>query len=234
MLILGIDSSAAIGAVALRTDTEVIATLQASVDTTHSEGLMPALDTMFKQTPYSLADVTAVSCVIGPGSYTGLRIGIATAQGLAMPRQLPCVPISAFDLYATTTLKADSRAETCFPVISARKGWVYTQKFSLKNNQASAVGEPQNIEIDQLISQITEPAILCGPGIDPYREMLVSILQNDFIQVSTDYDAPHGDVIVNLAFDKMQQGQTVSAAALLPNYLGASQAEINWQKRKPS
>jgi len=233
MLILGIDSSAPTGAVALRNETEVIATHQASVDTTHSEGLMPALDAMFRQTQYTLANVTAVACVIGPGSYTGLRIGIASAQGIAMPRQLPCIPVSAFDLYANAALKAKTQTAICVPVIAARKGWVYTQKFTLNDNQATAVEEPQNIEIDELITQLQEPAILCGPGIAPYREMLSSVLQNDFVQVSTEYDAPHGDVIVNLAYDKLQQGQTVTAAELLPNYLGASQAELNWKKHNP-
>ncbi|MBZ0256874.1 tRNA (adenosine(37)-N6)-threonylcarbamoyltransferase complex dimerization subunit type 1 TsaB, partial [bacterium] len=123
MILLAIDTSTSTGGVALRNEVGLIGALSVSVDLTHSEGLMPALDALLQRCGVTLQDVGAVACSVGPGSFTGLRVGVAAAQGIAAARDLPCAAVPTLELLSRQAPHAG--VQLC-PLIVARKGWVYT------------------------------------------------------------------------------------------------------------
>lgn len=119
MVLLAIDTSTAVGSVALRSESGIIGLMTVSVDLTHSEGLMPAVDDLLRRTGQTVDGISALACVTGPGSYTGLRVGIAAAQGLALAKNLSCVGVSSFEVLAR--MFPYSRYPFC-PLLPARKG----------------------------------------------------------------------------------------------------------------
>ncbi len=227
MLILGIDTSSSIGSVALRNQQGIRGLLTVSVDLTHSEGLMPAIDRLLERTHKRVDDLTAIACVKGPGSYTGLRIGIATAQGLAFGRQLPGFAFSSLEVLAWSL--PHCRYHLC-PIIAARKGWMYAQVFSWDQKQPDPVTQELYVQPEELISHITEPTVFFGPGLSPFIQPLQGMLRDDCILIPSTYDLPRADCLTQLAFQTLENGNALRPHEMQPHYLGASQAEINWKR----
>ncbi len=229
MVLLAIDTSTAIGSVALRSESGIIGLMTVSVDLTHSEGLMPAVDDLLRRTGQSVDDISALACVTGPGSYTGLRVGIAAAQGLALAKNLSCVGISSFEVLAW--MLPYTRYLFC-PLLSARKGWLYARLYRWMEEKPQPVSDELYIEPDELIRFIQEPTIFFGPGLAPCGEILRETLQDQFIRVPDVCNLPRADILAELAARELSDGRGVPPERLLPCYLGPSQAEINWKNRR--
>lgn len=225
-LILALDTATRTGSLALRGATGTVGLLTLSVALTHSQGLMPAADTLLRHTGHTVDDLTAVACVTGPGSYTGLRVGIATAQGLAFPRQLPCVGISSLTVLAWALPHA--RFPVC-PLLSARKGWLYARLFQWYKDAPKPMTGELCVEPDELIQHMRGPAVLYGPGLEPYRDTFREMLGHQFIELPKTADLPRADWLAELAARELEAGRGVPPAQLQPHYLGPSQAEINWR-----
>ncbi len=229
MRVLAIDTSTSTGGVALRDDNRLLGAISVSVDLTHSEGLMPALDALLSRCGIRVNEIDAVACSVGPGSFTGLRVGVASAQGLASARGLPCVALPTLDLLAWQA--PFSQYQLC-PIISARKGWIYTRFFRWDDKQPNPTSDEYSIEIDELISKIQEQTIIYGPALPEYREMLLGVLGDECIQPPDTLNTPNPVVLAELGMKKLQQGGAISAQDLLPHYIAASQAEVNWKQRR--
>ncbi|MDP8245510.1 MAG: tRNA (adenosine(37)-N6)-threonylcarbamoyltransferase complex dimerization subunit type 1 TsaB [Candidatus Hinthialibacter antarcticus] len=229
MILLAIDTSTSTGGVALRDEERLIGSLSVSVDLTHSEGLMPALDALLQRCGVALQDIGAVGCSVGPGSFTGLRVGIATAQGIAAARDLPCVAVPTLDLLAWQAPHAG--AQLC-PLIAARKGWIYTRLFAWDNGEPQPQSDELYIETDELFPLIQEKTIIYGPAAPIYCDMLREVLGDDFLEAPDTLNTPNPAVLAERAFKEIQDGGAVSADALLPHYLAASQAEVTWKQRR--
>lgn len=226
MLLLAIDSSTSIGTVALRDDNGLVGLLTVSVDLTHSEGLMPALDALLQRCGKSIAEVGAVACCSGPGSFTGLRVGLAAGQGIAAARGIPAVSVSSFDCFAWAAPHAGIKL--C-PIVTARKGWLYARFYRWQNGEPLPQSDPLYLTDDDFIKEIQEPVMIYGPGLPERRDMLRSVLGDDFIQPPDGLNAPNADRLAELAMKKLERGEILKPGELLPDYLAASQAEV---KRK--
>lgn len=229
MLLLAIDTSTSTGGVALREDDRLVGSLSVSVDLTHSEGLMPALDALLHRCAKTPQDIEAVACSVGPGSFTGLRVGVAAAQGLASARRLPCVAVPTLDLMSWQA--ANAGVQIC-PLIAARKGWVYARLFNWNNAEPQPQSDELYTEIDELISLIQEKTLIYGPAAPSYREMLRDVLGEDFVEAPDAFNTPNPALLAELGMKTIQNGGAVSAEALLPHYIAVSQAEVNWRKRR--
>lgn len=229
MLILGIDTSTSIGSVALRDESGVCGLLTVSVDLSHSEGLMPAVHALLERTHHAVDDITAVACVKGPGSYTGLRIGTATAQGLAYGNNVPGIAFSSLEVLAWSL--PHSRYPIC-PIIPARKGWMYTQLFLYESGEPRAVTDELNITPDELVNHITQPTIFFGPGLPSFSQQLQGMLQDDCILIPGMFNLPRADCLTELAYHQLKAGGGMQPHEMQPHYLGPSQAEINWKRMK--
>lgn len=222
MLILAIDTSTAMGSVALRNDSQLIGAISTSVALTHSEGLMPAIDALMQRTGCSIADVEGVACVSGPGSFTGLRVGMASAQGIAMARGLPCVTCTSMELLARGVPQAN--APLC-PLMPARKGWLYAQFFTSAHPAPQPLSEEKQLTMEALVAEIHQPTILFGPGLTGYREAWREILGADFLELPQAFDVLRADLLAEYALTEIQAGRTLHPAQLQPHYLAPSQAE---------
>lgn len=230
MLILGIDTSTKTGSVALRNESGICGVLTVSVDSTHSEGLMPAVDLLLDRINKTVNDITAVAGVKGPGSYTGLRIGVATAQGIAFGRNIPGFTFTSMEVLSHSMPYC--RHPIC-PIIPARKGWMYTQIFSCAEGTPQPLTDELYTNPDELINHISQPTVFFGPGAPLFQQELKGMLQDDCILLSKPFDLPRADFITELAYRELQQNNALKPHELQPHYLGKSQAEINWRRLHP-
>lgn len=222
MLLLAIDTSTETGAVALRNEHGLIGSLTVNVDLTHSEGLMPAIDALLRRAGLAIERVEAVACASGPGSFTGLRVGMAAAQGLAIARDLPCAALPSLEVFAWSMPFASHRL--C-PLTPARKGWVYARFFEWRDGAPVSDEDELYLTIDDLIARIHEPTILFGPGASPYRDYLRNVLGDQFIEAPSFCDAPRADILSELALREIAQGRVLRPEELTPRYIAPSQAE---------
>ncbi len=229
MLILAFDTSTTIGSMALWSEKGLVSLFTTNVEQTHSEGLIPALKFVLNYSNHYVDDISAVACVCGPGSYTGLRIGICTAQGVAYTCRLPCFAFNSLDILARA---AGKTPYLLVPLVPARKDWLYTRLYRWQNDEVEAVSEELNIQPDELITHIHEPAMLYGPGLMPYVDQFKGMLKELFIPLPDVFNQPRADIVAELAAERFAKGEMMlEPDELTPHYLGPSQAEINWKKR---
>ena len=227
MLILGIDTSTHIGSTALWSDNGLIGLLTISVELTHSEGLMSAIDKLLQLAQKNVREISGVACVSGPGSYTGLRVGVATAQGIAFANNAECYAMNSLDVMAWNL--AHSKYQIC-PLLTARKGWVYARLYQWNDNVPLAVSDELNLQPEELIREIHQPTIFYGSGLNPHCEFLREVLQEQFVEIPQIYHSARADILAEIAAHELAQGKGITPDQLLPHYLGPSQAEINWNK----
>lgn len=182
----------------------------------HSEKILGMLDAVMAKAKCTLADIDVVAFGRGPGSFTGVRIGVGVAQGIAFARQLPVIPVST--MAAVAQLAIDNHAATRIAVaMDARMGEVYTAHFVAENGLAEKLDEEQVCAPDKFHPADNAQWFAAGTGWDEYG----SLLTQNFAQQISDKQAllPTAAAIAKLAFAAAQKGQTISAEQAVPVYL---------------
>jgi len=183
MLILGIDTTTLACSVALLRDDTILAELTLNIKKTHSERLMPLLDHMIQEAGLEREEIDAVAVAAGPGSFTGLRIGVSTAralaQGLQIPAvqglQIPAVPVCTLDALAESILAPGTMI--C-PLLDARRNQVYTALFHRQAEPPctlETIIEPAPLALDELtekLSVFNRPVVFVGEGLSSYAAAL--------------------------------------------------------------
>lgn len=165
-MILGIDSSAISAGCALVEGTKVVAEEFLNTRHTHSETLLPMVSGMLKKAGVTLADVERIAVTSGPGSFTGLRIGIAAVKGLCMGAEKPCVGISTLEAIAYNFIGVDGIICAC---MDARCKQVYNALFHSENGVITRLCDDRAITLEELsaeLSEMSEKIILAGDGAD--------------------------------------------------------------------
>ena len=222
MLILALDSTAVAASVALCRDGYPLAAFHLNNGNTHSETLLPMVEAVLATTHTAVEDVDLFACSVGPGSFTGVRIGVATVKGLAFGRNKPCAAVSTLEALAENLVPFDG---LICPVMNARRGQVYNALFRVENGVLKRLTPDRALSITELEHELAargEPFALCGDGAEVtasgFRELCptaISSLLNDQNAVS----------VAKCALCAYQNGATVSDAALSPVYLRLPQAE---------
>lgn len=214
MLVLGIDSSGLTAAAALCEDGRVIASSVSCNRLTHSEKLLPLVDRVLAEVDRK-PDVIAVAC--GPGSFTGLRIGIATAKGLAYARDLPCVPVHTTEGLAHRMMISD---RLLCPVMDARRNAFYNQLFVVKEGILTPLTEPRSITAEDLQQELLSygmPVFLNGDGAKLFFEQLPAM--DIQIDVAPSHLLLQDASSVALIGERMyRENKAVSCASLSPLY----------------
>ena len=228
MLTLGIDTTAGSASVALLSEETLLSEYTLNSGNTHSQTLLPMIEHMFDRVGKTPRDIDLYACAVGPGSFTGVRIGAATVQGLASPWNTPCVPVSA--LAALAQNLAIVRGRIC-PVMNARRRQVYTALFESDGTGVLHRTHPDAAlslaELEQLLREANTPVYFVGDGYDltePFRQTHTPERLRYQSAVSV---ALCGQRIYLAAEDKT----AFSAAALLPTYLRKPQAEREREER---
>lgn len=168
MKILAIDTSASSGSIALLEDDQVIAELTTCTQKTHVERLLPLIKTLLSSINTKIEDVDGFALTIGPGSFTGLRIGLAAIKGLAWSLNKPVVGVSTLEALAMNIPYSD---KPICPILDARKKEVYAGIYKCNDNGPTCIMDDATISPQLLIERIKEPTIFLGDGIKIISEL---------------------------------------------------------------
>ena len=226
MLILAFESSARAASVALVEDGRLISQYSQCSGLTHSRTLLPMAEDMLKNAELSLDKVDLFAVAHGPGSFTGVRIGVSTVKGLAWAANKPCVGVSTLEAMAWHGLAAGGLV--C-PVMDARRSQVYNALFKVENGRPVRLCEDRPIALSQLAEELrtlNAPAFLIGDG----AELAEKYLREQAIPCTVAPENLRWQSAWGVAMAAMDKTPG-SADALLPVYLRLSQAERERQER---
>ncbi|WP_321390464.1 tRNA (adenosine(37)-N6)-threonylcarbamoyltransferase complex dimerization subunit type 1 TsaB [uncultured Desulfuromusa sp.] len=228
--ILTVDSSSFTGSVALCRGEFLVAESLLNVRSTHSEKLLKQIDLLLDEVGWSLQDLDLLAVVTGPGSFTGLRIGIATVKGLAQVLNKPVVSVSALQ---TAAMNLPLCSVPICAFLDARKKEVYSQLFEWNPSDGPiAIGPSSVLPPEKLLKELPEKVAFVGDGVLLYRHLLDALpAQQALIPVATAHQlrAAHASW---LALQAWQRGLGQSAAEILPTYIRPSDAELNLSSKQ--
>lgn len=222
MKILSVDSSAIAASVAICEDTTLLAEFTLNNGNTHSETILPMVESALKLLSMTVSDIDLFAVSNGPGSFTGVRIGTATVKALAFGKNKPCVGVSTLEALAHNLV--GYKGLIC-PVMNARRSQVYTALFESDGERLTRVIDdtPMAVcELDELLSKCDEPTRFCGDGYDvtvPNLKLAkyISVPERDRLQSAYS--------VAVVALEKYQNGEYTSDRELVSTYLRPSQAE---------
>ncbi len=230
MLILGIETSAVSAGAAIVSDGKVIGESYINSGLTHSQTIMCLIDSVLKNTDVSFDDVDAVAVAAGPGSFTGIRIGVSAVKGLCFTNNKPCYPVSTLEAMANCV---DLEGYVICPVMDARCMQVYNALFTKKDGAIVRLTDdnPKTLqELSEELSKYSEKIILIGDGAEiAYRFLSEKGLNVEKFAEVFKFQRASGVAIT--AFRNYNKGvPSVSADKLQPVYLRLSQAERELNK----
>ncbi len=222
MLILAMDSTAVAASVALLTDGAPLAAFHLDNGNTHSETLLPMVESVLRCTGKTVDDIDLFAVSAGPGSFTGVRIGVATVKGLAFGKGKPCVGVSTLEALAENLVPTGG---LLCPVMNARRGQVYNALFRAENGALTRLCPDRALSVKELEAELltcSEPVTLCGDGAE--------LVKNSFTKCSAALPPltlmEQNAVSVALCAARMAKaGKTCTDEELKPVYLRMPQAE---------
>ena len=224
MLILAFETSAKAASVALTENGKLLGESYQNTGMTHSQTLMVMAEDLLKAAGKAVKDLSAVAVAEGPGSFTGVRIGVAAAKGLAWGAELPCFGISTLEAMAVSL--GAWQGYIC-PVMDARRSQVYNALFYVNHGQLRRVSEDRAIALSDLekeLKELAEPIFLVGDGSRLCYQTLAEAVPN--LVLPPEHRMHQRAVGVALLAEKqLEAGKAGDGAALAPNYLRLSQAE---------
>ncbi|KXZ39082.1 tRNA threonylcarbamoyl adenosine modification protein YeaZ [Alkalithermobacter thermoalcaliphilus JW-YL-7 = DSM 7308] len=230
MKVLGIDTSSKVAAVAIMDEDKLIGEYIINSNKSHSEKLMPIIQEIFSQCNLTVDDIDLVAVCIGPGSFTGLRIGVATAKSIAHSKQIPIVCVNSLETLAFNMNL--SKGIIC-PIIDAQRNDVYTSKYTWENNSLLCIEDISVKNIDVLIDQIKdryEQIIVVGDAVDIHKEKLES-LNNIYISPNS-HKVPRASSVCQIALEKYKNNIIDDYMTANPLYIRKSQAEVEYEERQ--
>ena len=229
MRILGLDSSGLVASVAIVEDNTLLAEYTTNYKKTHSQTLLPMLAQLKEMIELDLESIDAIAIAAGPGSFTGLRIGAATAKGLGLALDKPLVEVPtleglAYNLYGTDRL-------IC-PLMDARRNQVYTGAYEFvpkgQDYQLHTLIEQCAIDVTEMLEKINaygRPVIFLGDGVPVYKDVVKKAAKVPFAFAPAHNNCQRAASVAALGAVYFAEGRTVSAAMHQPEYLRKSQAE---------
>lgn len=224
MRILGIESSSLVASVAVVTDDVVTAEYTLNLKKTHSQTLLPMIDQMMGMLELDLDCVDAIAVSGGPGSFTGLRIGSATAKGLGLALNKPLIHVPTLDAMAYHLYGAN--ALIC-PMLDARRQQVYTGLYRW-NDSFEVVKEQWAAEIHDLLAELNqrgEPVIFLGDGVPACRSVIEETMRVPYSFAPAQVNRQRAAAVAALGAVYYAEGKLETAAEHAPDYLKKSQAE---------
>lgn len=225
MIVLGIETSSMLGGLALLGEAEgLIAEARLNVRTTHSERLMKELDGMLQMAGIGLDAVGALAVSIGPGSFTGLRIGLATAKGIAFATGKPIVSVPTLEAFA---MNLPHSAHPVCPMLDARKGEVYAGLFQNSGGKTLRLMPEGPVNAGKMASMLTEHEriVFIGEGALLYKDAITSALGEKALFGPPNLMVPMPSNVALLGLKKALAGDFEDPLTLSPLYIRKSEAE---------
>ncbi|WP_373897972.1 tRNA (adenosine(37)-N6)-threonylcarbamoyltransferase complex dimerization subunit type 1 TsaB [Haloimpatiens sp. FM7315] len=231
MKILSIDSATEVATCSIIDENKVLGEISYNYKKQHSVILMPMIDELLENTGLSIDSIDAFACSKGPGSFTGLRIGMATLKGLCQGLDKPLISVSTLDALANNM--AYTEGVVC-PILDALRDNVYTALYEFKNNKLERISEYKIINIDELINSLEsldKNVIFIGNGLDKFENKIKNTLSNA-VFAPTHLNIVSSSSLGSLAIDLLKKGKKENLLSCSPMYLRKSQAEREYDKKK--
>jgi len=227
--ILAVDTSTSLGNIALVDGPVVRAELALNVTATHNQRLLPGIHRLLTDVGWALEALDGLAIGLGPGSFTGLRIGMSVMKGLAFATGKPLAGVPTLDALATNVALAPW---TICPVMDARKGEVYTALYrGGEGHDLERLTPYQVMKPRRLAELITEKTVLLGDGLWRYGEVLAAELGERLVRAPALLNTVHGSAIAWLAMERLRRGLVEDISTCTPLYVRPSEAELARKKR---
>lgn len=229
MLLLAVDTTTAVCSVALARPDQLVAEVTTNIARTHSQRLLPLIDLLLRETSHSIGDVDVLAVSRGPGSFTGLRIGLATVRGLALALNIPVAGVSTLKVLA-------HGAAVCglvCPVLNARRQQVYTALYRVDGGEPEVVLQEQAMTVPGLLAELKrwqQPVWFCGDGAELVLDRAKEELAAPRL-AATHFRSNRSAALADLAFHLARRGELAAGDQLTPLYLRESQAEIQRRRK---
>lgn len=223
MIWLGIDTSHTPLTVAVVKDEQVLAEYKSSLKITHSIGTMPAIEELLKKVDIKPNEIDAIAVAKGPGSYTGVRIGVTIGKTLAWTLNIPIISVSSLEVLASNV--------PFFPgivcaIMDARRGNVFAGIYV--NGEVVKEAHMSLVELLETLDKMGQPVLFVGMDVVIHWEQIKEVLGEKVQRVNAAFDLPSAAVLVELA--KKQEATDVHTT--VPEYLRITEAEANWMKEQ--
>ena len=229
MLILGIETATERVSVAIGNHEGVLAMFEVTRGRRHAETLTPAIEFVCHQADIKLAEISVIAVDVGPGLFTGMRVGLAAGKVMAHALGIGIIPLSSLDLLAHPVRHTEKLIAS---VIDARKGEVFYALYRQTSAGVSRVMEPKTGTIDELLIALSERAqdtVCVGDGAVRYRDEITNGYPVEFAEPS--FAFPSSAALVQMAYPRAVREDWVDPAAIQAMYLRQPDAEINWSTR---
>lgn len=231
MIILGIESSAKVAAAAVWKDGQIAGEQMVNGTLTHSETLMPMIDRLLRSVEIQPEDLTAIALSSGPGSFTGLRIGAATAKGLALGLGIPLAPVSTLEALAFNAAPTDC---LIVPMMDARRSQVYTAVYAYEEGRLCEKEAPDALSPTELANRLRawkRPVLLLGDGARVYESIIREGLDCPAYLAEAHLRHARAAAVAALGARRYMEGKTVQGSGLRLDYLRKPQAEREREER---
>jgi tRNA threonylcarbamoyladenosine biosynthesis protein TsaB len=228
MNILSLDTSAEVCTAAICNDAKLIAEMTVNTGNTHSQTLLPVIEQILKISELTLDDIDCFACSTGPGSFTGVRIGVATLKGIAYGKNKPCISVSSLEALAYNLIGYEG---ILCPVMNARRNQVYNALFECKGGKITRLCPDRALSIEELdeeLSSCDKKIFLSGDGYD----ITVKGFKKTNVEYVPERSRPQsGYSVARCALEKYNLGEILSDLEIAPIYLRPSQAERERNER---
>lgn len=230
-MLLALDTATMVSSVALAGADKLVAELTLHTDKHHSEQLMPHIADIFRLANVAKSELKGIAVSIGPGSFTGLRIGLATAKALAYALAVPIIGVPTLAALAYGCLAPGT---VISPLLDAQKGNVYQGLYAWDDGQLQQINSPRVVSLATALTDLTQydvPAIVLGEAAVMYAAEIKQVKQN-ILLAPPHLIMPRAGNIALLGQHLLAQGSTDDVLSLEPLYIRRSEAEELWERRQ--
>lgn len=223
MKILAVDTSSKICSVCILEDQNVLLEKHTNDEKTHSQNLMPLIDELFKEVNLALDDIDLLACSQGPGSFTGIRIGLASIKAFADTKNIPVVGVTSLESLAYNITETG----LIVSLIDAKNDNVYYSMFSYDGTSYNQIGEFKSDSIQNILDDLfiyDDKLIFVGDGSEVHHDEIAAVIRNA-VFASSEQNLQTSISIAKSAYNKFKKGIYGDSNSLLPIYLKKSQAE---------
>jgi tRNA threonylcarbamoyladenosine biosynthesis protein TsaB len=226
MRVLGVDSSTMTAGVGIVEQDEILVDLKFDVKVTYSDILMPTIDLALKTVRLKVDDLDGLAVSIGPGSFTGLRIGLSTVKGLCFASGKPLVGVPSLDALASSSLYC---RYPVVPLLDAKKDQVYAAVYDTSDGQITRKSEYMALGIGELVQKLAGETLFVGPGARFRQKELAGLLGEKAFFALGQQSGPSGASVAWMGSSRLAAGKTEDITNLEPLYVRMSEAELKFK-----
>lgn len=226
MKILGIDTATPYLALGIVEENKVLSDIRFNARQTHAQLLMLNIDKILKDAELELLDLDGIAISIGPGSFTGLRIGLATAKGLCFGSGKPLMAVPTLDALVYFNLSAPY---PLVPLLDAKKNEVYAAVYDAKKDIPERISDYWVLPLEKLVAKIPEEVIFLGPELEVFMKRLKELYKGKPHFLKGEKNLPSGTAVAFLGLKKFKRSEFEDLEKIEPMYLRKSEAELKFR-----